>query len=121
MADGSVYPTVVNKKTHKPTAKDVYIGRPTVLGNPYTSKILGNTLAVHQCATAEESVNKYGHWLKAQIDADNRQVMDALLAIPPDANLVCWCHPNPCHGDMIIKALKMLEKQGLWPQKETKT
>lgn len=118
MADESVYPTVVNKKTHKPTAKDVYIGRPTVLGNPYTSKELDKTKAEYQCATPEESVLKYGHWLKAQVDLGNRQIMDALLAIPRDANLVCWCHPNPCHGDMVVKALKMLEKRGLWPQKD---
>lgn len=93
---------VVNKRTHKPTDHDIYISRPSPLGNPY---IIG------QHGTREEVIELYRHWLYKQLVSGNKAVIDALLAINDESNLVCWCHPQPCHGDVIVRAVRWLKSR----------
>ena len=51
---------VVNKYQHTPTDADVYIGRGSSLGNPFTgSKELANTKAEFQCSCREEAIASY--------------------------------------------------------------
>jgi hypothetical protein len=105
---------VVNKRTHKPTDRDVYIGRPTPLGNPYTHQ-LGTTAEIH-VGTREEAVLMYRLWLPKQIIGGNKEVIEALQNIQQmaehddDVYLVCWCAPKKCHGevirDLILECLK---------------
>lgn len=47
---------VVNKHKHTPTETDVYIGRGSDLGNPYTSIKDGKTKARYVVDSREESV-----------------------------------------------------------------
>jgi hypothetical protein len=94
---------VVNKRGHVPTPNDIYIGRPSVLGNPYSH--LENTLAQFKVANREEAVTKYRVWLKFQISSGNKQVLDELSKIKEDSILVCWCKPLSCHGDIIKEVL----------------
>jgi len=42
---------VVNFKTHTPTENDIYIGRGSILGNPYTYLPLNETSAKFQAKT----------------------------------------------------------------------
>jgi hypothetical protein len=46
---------VVNKYSHIPTSNDIYIGRGSILGNPYTHLPIKNTKAFIQYKTREES------------------------------------------------------------------
>ncbi len=96
--------TVVNKRAHTPTAHDVYIGRPSALGNPFSHK--EGTLAQHKVATREEAVARYREWLDEKIRTEDPAVMAALKAIQKDSVLVCWCKPAACHGDVIAEALQ---------------
>jgi len=97
---------VVNKKTHKPTPNDIYIGRPSVLGNPFTSIRDKKTLARYVCNTREESIQKYRAWLEKENHFDT-SVYSELIALRSlyntdhDINLVCWCAPLSCHGDIL--------------------
>lgn len=98
---------VVHKGWHIPTNKDIYIGRPTVLGNPFSWKI--GTLAKYKATSAEHSVKLYAHWLKNEIVFNNKKIIEALSEIQDDSILVCWCKspskPNAvCHGDVIWQA-----------------
>jgi len=43
---------------------DVYIGRPSKWGNPYSH--LENTLADFQVNTREEAIEKYREWIRDQ-------------------------------------------------------
>lgn len=81
-----------------PVSKQIYIGRPTVLGNPY---VIGKN------GTREEVIKKYEEWLREQIKDKNtpqykfmsmlvRQYRDG-----KDIHLICWCKPLACHGDII--------------------
>lgn len=107
---------VVNKTTHKPTPKDVYVGRPkrgdrrNPLCNEWTHK--PGTTAKYLVASREEAIACYKRWLWSRMQAGDRQILNELHSIPEDANLVCWCAPDACHGDVIKAACEWLRKQG---------
>lgn len=93
----------VNKHTHKPTLNDIYIGRGSPLGNPYSIEIVGPSRA--------EVIELYRVWLEEKIQAENEPVCDALneiahlYATGHDVNLVCFCSPRACHGEVIVATL----------------
>lgn len=102
---------VVNKYKHTPTETDVYIGRGSVLGNPFTgSKDLPKTKAKYQVANREEAVAAYKDYLYQEIANDNVDFLTAINTIcelgsgEAVVNLICFCAPKACHGD-IIKGL----------------
>ena len=80
---------------------DIYIGRPSIWGNPFSHKT--GTLAKFQVANAPEAVSKYREWLLCQpelIERVKRELKGKVLG--------CWCktqrNPNaPCHGDVLIE------------------
>jgi hypothetical protein len=115
---------VVNKRTHKPTSNDIYIGRGSPLGNPFTgSKSLSNTKAQYQSGSRTEAIQSYQPWLNKQCGLDggvkNKKVTELLNTIYNQAktghvNLVCYCAPKACHGHIIKTIIdKALEKRGL--------
>ncbi len=81
---------------------NVYIGRDmshyshlkTVSGskwkNPFTVKQYGR----------DECLKKYEEYV-----TDNKELMGSLGELK-DKNLVCWCHPESCHADILLKLLK---------------
>lgn len=95
--------TVVNKKKHVPTVDDIYIGRPTIIGNQWSHLSRGK--AEVQVATREDAVECYRDWLpKAYVeDIKVRAYIDKIIekASTEDVNLVCWCAPKACHGDVV--------------------
>lgn len=72
---------------------DVYIGRPSKWGNPYSHK--EGTSAKFKVATREEAVEKYESYLLG-----NRELLDALPELWGKV-LGCWCSPLECHGDIL--------------------
>ena len=74
---------------------DVYIGRPSKWGNPFTHLTVG--LALYRVATREEAVARYEEWLREQPE---------LMAALPELRgkvLGCWCAPKACHGDVLAR------------------
>ena len=67
---------------------DVYIGRPSKWGNPFT---------IGKDGTRNEVIEKYRDWIKTQPD------LIASLHELRDKTLGCWCSPNPCHGDVLVE------------------
>lgn len=94
---------VVSKHWHKSTPDDIYIGRGSALGNPYTSKDVSKTKAQYQCASVEESIEKFREHLMGKINDGDPDVINAINEIcsRDNANLVCFCKPRACHGDVI--------------------
>lgn len=97
---------VVNKYRHEVSDNDVYIGRGSPLGNPFTSQPLGKTKANTQCTTREESINNFREYIKEKIKNKDITVCNELnrlykQALTKDLNLVCFCSPLSCHGDVI--------------------
>lgn len=75
---------------------DVYIGRPSIWGNPFSHK--EGTLAQFRVATREQAIAKYEEWIRARPDmvALAKSVLKAKV-------LACWCKPLPCHGDVLAR------------------
>ncbi len=89
-------PTVYNKYK-KPPEGAVYIGRPTKWGNPFTH-LVGKSKAEFVVATREEAVTKFKEWFLSQpelVAAAKRELRGK--------DLICWCKPASCHGDVILE------------------
>lgn len=108
--------TVVNKKKHVPTPDDVYIGRGSALGNPYTSLPADRkTKAEFRCSSREESLQKFTEYLNKKIEERDKIVCDELnriwkLSNKGNVNLVCYCVPSPCHGNIIKNIIDKKKK-----------
>lgn len=86
-------PRVVHCKREK---CDVYVGRPSKWGNKWSDR--PGTMAEFVCASREEAIQKYHEWIMHQpdlISAARRELKGKVLG--------CWCAPNPCHGDILLK------------------
>ena len=68
---------------------DVYIGRPSKWGNPFEIGKDGNR---------QEVIAKYEAWLFT----DGKHLLPQLHELK-GKTLGCWCHPLPCHGDVLSR------------------
>lgn len=84
---------------------DVYIGRPSKWGNPFTHIKDKKTKADFVVSTREEAIAKYHEWIITQ------PVLLKSLHELKDKTLGCWCKPQSCHGDVLIELVKELEKK----------
>lgn len=72
---------------------DVYIGRPSVWGNPFGEGDGDSRSSV---------IRKYREWLMYDPDAAH---LRAQLHTLEGKTLGCWCKPKACHGDVIVELL----------------
>ena len=77
---------------------DVYIGRPSKWGNPFSHK--EGTLAQYKVASREEAIEKYREWIMQQED------LMASLHELQGKTLGCWCKPKSCHGDILVELIE---------------
>ena len=74
---------------------DVYIGRGSRWGNPYSHKV--GTLAEHVVESRTEAIQKFEEYLLSN---------EELMASLPDLKgktLGCWYKPKSCHGDILLR------------------
>ena len=74
---------------------DVYIGRGSRWGNPYSHK--EGTLAEHVVGSRTEAIQKFEEYLLSN---------EELMASLPDLKgktLGCRCKPKTCHGDILLR------------------
>jgi len=69
------------------TADRVYVGRPTMWGNPF---VIGRD------GTRDDVVAKYRTWILQQpaLMADLHELRGK--------DLVCWCAPERCHAEVLL-------------------
>ena len=72
----------------KKEAFDVYIGRPSVWGNPFE---------IGRDGIREEVIQKYRCWITQQPG-----LMEQLPMLRGKV-LGCWCSPKGCHGDVLAE------------------
>lgn len=85
-------PIVINIK--KDDNYDVFIGRPSKWGNPYTH-LKGKTKAEFVVETREEAIENYRGYIL------NDPVLMASLPDLKDKIIGCFCKPLSCHGDIL--------------------
>lgn len=72
---------------------DVYIGRPSKWGNPFSH--VRSHFARETTRTRDEAVEKYAAWIQTQ-----PQLLSSLHELR-GKRLGCWCAPNRCHGEIL--------------------
>ena len=88
--------------------RGVYVGRPTVLGNPYTLEEY----------TRPDAIARYRIWLRQQWHLHG-EVHAALLQLARrykergELTLACWCAPQRCHAEVIREAVLGMVQHGL--------
>lgn len=90
---GGKSPRVLNRRTHD-CSTAVYIGRPSVWGNPFR---------IGKDGSREEVVRRYEEYLLG------RPVLLARLSELRGRDLACWCSPLPCHGDVLLRLANVSE------------
>lgn len=100
---------IVNLKNHIPTEYDFYIGRPSILGNPYTHNT-NSKYAKYIVGSRNEAISKYEQYLEDNKDNEEFKnafnIMVELYKTHKALNLCCWCYPKPCHGKYIKNFLE---------------
>ena len=99
---------VVNKHWHR-NMDSVYIGRPSIFGNPYSH--LPKTVAKYKVESRQEAIDKYKIWFDEQMltnIAFSQEFEKLYQKWKTDGVLflVCWCKPHVCHGDYILEKLE---------------
>ena len=69
----------------------VYVGRPTVWGNPFVVGVDGKQ---------GECVEMFRKWIMSSEQDQLRATARVVLA---GKDLVCWCAPLPCHADVLME------------------
>lgn len=95
--------TVVNIKKQR---CDVYVGRGTIFGNPYTHMPLNITKAQIQVSSRDEAIDRYKQYFYNRLETDS-EFLDSVLLLK-DKILGCYCHPLKCHADIIAEFLNSL-------------
>ena len=85
---------------------DVYIGRGSIWGNPYTHRELEGTKAQFKTETREEAIEKYREYILQRPD------LLAKLHELDGKVLGCFCKPQSCHGDVLVELVKELKDRG---------
>ncbi len=102
-----------NKHTWK--QEGYYIGRPSKFGNPF--KIEGEQ-------TREIAIQRFAYGFINAIKKRNPptiqelQKLEAHLLEHQKLNLICYCAPLPCHGDLIKQVLLNKYHSNYWLIKE---
>jgi hypothetical protein len=70
------------------------------LGNPF---VIGQRLPFRHGPGLDRAqvISEYETWARSK-----PEVMERIKALPENAVLGCWCKPQACHGDVIVKLWK---------------
>ena len=92
---------VVNKRDR---LYDVYIGRGSIWGNPFTVEKYGR----------DGCIDKYEHYIRDKL-RNNPQLWQELQKLEGKV-LGCFCKPKRCHGDILVKILEEIKTVPLPPR-----
>jgi hypothetical protein len=85
---------------------DVYIGRGSIWGNPFSHK--EGTTAQYLVSSRQEAIIKFEEYLLNSPD-----LMEKLKELEGKV-LGCWCKPKSCHGDVLLKYANQKKSKNLF-------
>jgi hypothetical protein len=100
---------VRNKSTY--SGEGEYIGRPSPLGNPYKISYHFNR---------HDIISYYAQYIRNALISRDKDFLTELnrlfqiLINNQKLNLICWCAPKACHGDVIRQLLLNRYHTGYW-------
>lgn len=101
----------LNDESHEGNHNNYYIGRGSILGNPYTHIKDRETKALYVVPTRDEAIERYSHYFDVMYQGNDsfRNRIDEIYEKyknGEDIYLGCYCKPLPCHGDIIAEKLQ---------------
>ena len=90
---------------------DIYIGRGSKWGCPYTIIKDRPTLAKEIVDSKDEALSKYKEYVLA-----SPELMDSLHELE-GKTLGCFCKPEKCHGDILLELITKKKLQGYFKKK----
>lgn len=102
-----IRPKYKNLKEWTDDSNNVYIGRRGIVfvdsvRYPKCDSIWANPFKVGKDYTREESIRKYEEYIREKLERDNTwHLLESLRG----KCLGCWCKPEACHGDVLLKLL----------------
>jgi len=80
-----------------PQKGQVYVGRPSKWGNPFT---------IGRDGTRAQVIERYRQWIASQpkLLADLHELRGK--------DLICWCTPLPCHADVLAELASQSDRDG---------
>ena len=102
---------VYNRKIETHHKNNFYIGRGSVLGNPYTHITDKKTKAIYQAKDRDDAIEKYSHYYDLMYGSNLAftKAIDTIYEVyktGEDVYLECYCSPLRCHGDIIVEKLQ---------------
>lgn len=85
-----------NLVVHHRQEHDVYVGRPSKWGNPFSHT---GGLAIYRTKTRLESIRKYRAWI---LTGEGKHLLKDLHELKGKV-LGCWCAPMPCHAEVLVQ------------------
>lgn len=102
--------TVVNIRDE---ACDVYVGRPSVWGNPFGHRRHGGDRGIVPVPTREDAIQMFEDWLLGRRWADllTEKRAEILRRLPElkGKRLGCWCHPEACHAEVLARMAEEID------------
>jgi hypothetical protein len=82
---------------------DIYCGRPSKWGNPFSHKG-ERTMAKWIVSTRKEAIEKYREWIT---QGEGKFLLKDLHELK-GKTLGCWCKPQSCHCDVLCELVNKL-------------
>lgn len=104
-----IRPEYNNLKEWVSDKNNVYIGRRGIVfvdGKRFPEKdsIWANPFKISKTVNRDNVIEQYEEYIRNKLNNDNKLV--ELLLKLEGKRLGCWCHPESCHGDILIKLIK---------------
>ena len=90
---------------------NIYIGRSGIVfinkeRYPKKSSPFCNIFKIGKDGSRKEVISKYKNYILNKLE--NNQKLKEELFLMKNKNLGCWCHPEPCHGDVLLEIINEL-------------
>ena len=102
---------IYNRRAETHNKNDFYIGRGSILGNPYSHIKDRKTKAIYEAKDRDDAIDKYSHYFDLMYGSNKAftQAIDEIYEVyrrGDDVFLGCFCKPLRCHGDVIKEKLE---------------
>ena len=82
----------------KKESYDVYIGRPSKWGNPF-SHLEDSKQSKFKVGSRKEAIESFKEWITK---GEGQYLLEDLHELK-GKTLGCWCKPKSCHGDILLE------------------
>lgn len=109
-----IRPKYHNLKEWMEDPNNVYIGRAGIVfidGKrfPPSASPFANPYKVGRDGSLSEILIKYEEYIRKKLEKDS-ELREELLSLD-GKTLGCWCAPDPCHGDILIRILEEIRTE----------